>query len=97
MGAQQPSPAVSAGSVPGNPTNLGPTPWPAAAQPSQEPWAVIPVPEHVSTGLWQQSYYDPTSSEDAAVYTKRPSGPCDLETGKLLDTGFHPGHHWRQV
>lgn len=92
-----PSPVVVDASVPHSGTDLGPTPFPYPSNPGEPPWAVIPVPQHVSTSAWQMSYYDPTNTEDASVFAKRPSGPVDIETGKLTGEGFHPGHHWRQV
>ncbi len=105
MAAETPSPAVIQGSVPnaGGPNSLGPTPFENASDPVSPPWATIPVPEHVSTSAWQQSYYDPTSGADASVFRKLPSGPCDLQTGRFTDAsatapgGFHPGHKFRQT
>jgi hypothetical protein len=96
MGTNLPVPAVIQASVPGG-SNLGPTPYANASDPDGPPWAVIPVPEHVSTGLWQESYYDPTSTADASVFAKLPSGPCDLQTGRLAGDGFHAGHKFRQT
>src|SRR6185437_10025325 len=98
MTAQKPSPAVAQASVPGTSQSaLGPTPFENASDPTQPPWATIPIPEHVSTSAWQQSYYDPTSDADASVFAKLPSGPCDLLTGKVQAGGFHPGHKFRQT
>lgn len=89
-----PTAAVIEASVPGS--GIGVTPFPDASDPAGEPWAVIPVPEHVSTGLWQESYYDPTSTADASVFRKLPSGTCDLQTGRVV-SDFHPGHKFRQT
>lgn len=97
--AEEPSEAIANASVAnaGGPNALGPTPFENASDPLTPPWAVIPVPEHVSTSAWQMSYYDPTSDADASVFAKLPSGPCDLATGRLLPGGFHPGHKFRQT
>jgi hypothetical protein len=61
------------------------------SDPDKSPFNSIPAPPHLSTGLWQQSWYDPTSQEAVSNYQKRPSGPCSLETGKLTGDGF-PSH-----
>lgn len=63
----------------------------APSDPGKPPFGHIPVPEHVSTGLWQQSWYDPTSDATVSNYTKLPSGPCDIATGRLTGEGF-PDH-----
>lgn len=80
-GSPPPGAAVAANMpTDGNPSN-----------PHAEPYGHIPVPEHVSVGLWQQSWYNPESQAAVSEYVKLPSGPCDLATGRLTGKGF-PGH-----
>lgn len=61
------------------------------SSPAKPPFGEIPIPPHVSVGLWQMSWYDPSSQETVSNYTKLPSGPCSLETGRLTGEGF-PSH-----
>lgn len=61
------------------------------SNPGEPPFGSIPVPPHVSVGLWQQSWYDPSSDAKVSNYEKLPSGPCDLRTGRLTGEGF-PSH-----
>lgn len=63
----------------------------APSDPHAEPYGQIPVPPHVSVGLWQQSWYDPTSQARVSDFVKLPSGSCSLETGKLTGEPF-PSH-----
>lgn len=63
----------------------------APSDPGEAPFGSIPVPDHVSTGLWQESWYDPTSDATVSNYVKLPSGPCSLETGQLTGEGFQHG------
>lgn len=70
---------------------IGPSGFPRPATPAKPPFDEIAVPQHVSTGAWQMSFYDPTSQADASVWKKpQNSGVLDINTGKTVDT-FHQG------
>jgi hypothetical protein len=78
--------------------DTGPASFPQASVPAQPPFDSIPVPQHVSTGAWQMSFYDATATEPASVFTKLQSGPLDITTGRPTGEGFHQGkHRFRQV
>lgn len=74
------------------------SPFPEPVQPEQEPFKVIPAPPHISNEIWQTSYYDATSYAPMGAYKQLRAGPCDLETGRLID-GDWPSSHgiWKQV
>lgn len=67
------------------------------AEPTQPPFDVIPVPDHVGTGIWQESYYDPTSQAPAVGFAKLPSGAASIEDGKLTGDGFPGDDVWKQT
>jgi hypothetical protein len=74
-----------------------PPPFPDPAQPEQPPFEVIPVAAHLSTEVWQTSFYDATSPAPMGAFTQRPSGPCDLVTGRLKGQEWHTSGTWKQV
>jgi len=84
----------------GNVSGKVTSPFPNPTNPDKPPFGTVPFPDHVQSDVWQTSYYDPRSNADMSVYSKRPSGPVSLETGKLTGDGFHAeggGTHWHQV
>jgi hypothetical protein len=83
--------------IPSNTANAANIPFPNPSMPTDPPFGKVPILPHISFQTWQASYYDPTSQDAASIFTKRPAGPVSLETGRFTDTGFHPGHHWKQV
>lgn len=72
-------------------------PFPNPVKPEQPPFAVIPPPDHISIEIWQDSYYDASSSADMGIYRQLPDGPCDLKTGRLIDGEFTSTGPWMQV
>lgn len=70
---------------------------PCATNPEEDPWSVIPQPDHISSEAWQTSYYNATSQAPMGAYVQRPSGPCDITTGQLTGAEFPNSGVWRQV
>jgi hypothetical protein len=62
--------------------------WDNPGDPDSPPFHKIPVPPLVSTSLWQESFYDPTSMATASLFIKLPSGPVDLQTGRFTGVPF---------
>lgn len=58
------------------------------SDPNSEPYGNIRTPEHVSTGKWQESFYDPTSHAPVSQFCKLDSGPLDIRTGRPTGEGF---------
>jgi hypothetical protein len=72
-------------------------PFPNAIEPEKPPFKTIPVSPHMSTEIWQTSYYDATNSADMGVYKQLSDGPCDLKTGRLIDGEFGGAGPFKQV
>lgn len=72
------------------------SPYAEPSLPEIDPFRTITAPPHVSSEIWQESYYDPRSQAPVSGFAKRPSGPVSLETGKIIGD-FHQGHRWQQV
>lgn len=72
-------------------------PFPDPTYPESPPFATIPTAAHLSTEIWQTSYYDATSPAPMGAYVQLPSGPCDLVTGKLKGAEWEDSGAWKQV
>ena len=70
--------------------DTGPASFPQPSVPAKPPFDSIAVPQHVSTGAWQMSFYDSTATEPASVFEKLHSGPVSLQDGRFTGS-FHQG------
>lgn len=74
-----------------------PAPFPDPSYPTQAPFRAIPVPDHVSQELWQDSYYEAGSHAPVSIFTKRPGGAVSLDSGRLTGEDFPDSGLWTQV
>lgn len=81
--------------VPNSPA--APDPFPDPVHPHEPPFIKVEPPPHITFQLWQDSYYDASNHDPMGAFTQRPAGPCDLQTGKLIDGDWPENQIWKQV
>ena len=73
--------------------------FPDPTHPDELPFTHMNAPPHISSQIWQDSFYDASSSAPMGAFVQLPDGPCHLETGRLVDGEFPGGKGtlWKQV